>query len=391
MNDNGGCVSYIRRQKMKPLIFNKFFNKEKLYLVAVFSLCAALLFGLLAFSINASKNKQISIARYIYNEYAMGEAYAEWRQALNRIEFEDSREYWDKVEKDWEALGLQVSWKYVCQVYKESVEKNIPFHTYFRRSFDRDFCSRNTTVFEVLFMLSIAFCVLACYCFKIARNYKATDIIENTNIKNPQTTNSENSTKKTHIQSTHDKEWYFSTEGVKAYTDLSSNIEIVKFFLEYLLLVAKEPQNFTMLYRLAYVMASSMVGSSLEFGGYPNVLDESKNPLIKFVRNNTLIDSEGSQGKISPNKRYCYSAFEKQMIKLLCVLHNETEEYTQQCLIANDPFKCLTFCDENTPATEMYKIERELIYMFSNGMSDNCKRYCVPYASSIMLLRGRLK
>lgn len=194
-----------------------------------------------------------------------------------------------------------------------------------------------------------------------------------------------------HIKSEHDIEWYFSDEGVKAYADLSSNLETVKFFLEYLLLIAKKPQNFTMLYRLAYVMASSMVGSSLEFGGYPNVLDESKNPLIKFIKKNKLIGNNNGQGELSDDKGYCYSAVEKQMIKLLCALHDETEEYTQQCLIANDPFKCLTFCNENTPVTEMYKIERELIYMFSNGMDADCKNCYVPYATSVMLLNGRLE
>lgn len=144
------------------------------------SLCAALLFGLLAFSINASKNKQRLIARYIYNEYAMGEAYAEWQQVLNYVEFEDSKEYWDKVQKDWEAQGLQVSWEYVCQVHEEAIKEGVPFHTHFRESFSQDFCSKDDSAFIILAMMSIAFVVLA---FKTAQNYKEIDYIENTDIK----------------------------------------------------------------------------------------------------------------------------------------------------------------------------------------------------------------
>ena len=227
---------------------------------------------------------------------------------------------------------------------------------------------------------------------KTVLNYKVTDKIKNTSIKKDKQPTARTSKQTSDISSAHDKEWYFSDEGIKAYADLSSNLEIVKFFLEYLLLIAKKPQNFTMLYRLAYVMASSMVESSLEFGGYPNVLDETKNPLIKFIKKNTLINNKWGGGKLYTDKGYYeHTGVDEQMINLLCALHNETKEYAKQCVKENNPSQCMTFCDENALVTDMYKIERELIYMFSAGMSKDGEKFFFPYATSAMLSCGRLQ
>lgn len=190
--------------------------------------------------------------------------------------------------------------------------------------------------------------------------------------------------------------WYFSPEGETAYAALSSDLDRMKFFFDYLTLVAKkdvESQDcldlhFTMLYRLAHVMCSSMVNSSLEFGGYPNILDENKNPLVKYVKKN-IITYPHAKKEIYKNGTYCYSVCEEQIIKLLCALHNETDKNTKQYLSKKDPYKCLTFCDKNAPLSDMYKIERELMYMFflvehRSDMFDK-KTLFIPYASSVML------
>lgn len=200
--------------------------------------------------------------------------------------------------------------------------------------------------------------------------------------------------RKLSTQHQHSESWYFSPEGETAYAALSSDFDRMKFFFDYLNLVAKREDefypswHFGTIYRLAHVMCSSMVNSSLEFGGYPNILDENKNPLIKYVKNNPLIYPNKKE-EIYKKGTYCYSDCEKQMIKLLCALHNETDENTKHFLSKNDPYKCLTFCDKNAPLSDMYKIERELLYMFylSGYYSDEFdkKTFFVPYASSVML------
>lgn len=126
--------------------------------IAILTICLVALFGFLAYS----SYKRADSARYIYNKYNMGEAYIEWQQALNHIAFEDSKDLWNEVQKDWEEQGVKVSWEYVCRVYEESVEKGIPFHTHFRGSFNEDFYSGSKTASEVYFVLSIV-CIPATY------------------------------------------------------------------------------------------------------------------------------------------------------------------------------------------------------------------------------------
>lgn len=167
----------------------------------------------------------------------------------------------------------------------------------------------------------------------------------------------------------HSESWYFSPAGEKAYASLTTDVDRTKFFLDYLKLVARfshESDDVEALYRLAYVMVSSMVNSSLEFGGYPNVLDEEKNPLVKYVKNNRLTSNRTSQYKL-----------ENQIVGLLCALHHETEDKMDEY---EEPYECLTFCDKNTPLSDMYKIERDIILMFGFTDEDYSHLY-FPYTS----------
>ena len=123
----------------KPL-YKIYANKRIAIIIITVSICLALISVFFAFLITQRSNEKRDIAQYIYNEYSMGEAYYKWQQSLQSGEFEDSKEAWDEVQKDWEALGIKVSWDYVSEVYEESLSEGVPFHTYFRRSFNEDFC-----------------------------------------------------------------------------------------------------------------------------------------------------------------------------------------------------------------------------------------------------------
>ena len=161
--------------------------------------------------------------------------------------------------------------------------------------------------------------------------------------------------------------WYFSPEGEKAYENLSSLAQKTHFFLNYLVTVAKTPDCRGYLYRIAFVMANSMVDSSLNFGGYPNILDENKNPLVRYIKNEVIVSDEKYM------EIYCG--------KFLCVLHTGTDEQDDLFISEQKPFTRISYCKENEPLTDMYKIERDIISAFSVKEGKNS---FVPYLYSIL-------
>ena len=163
------------------------------------------------------------------------------------------------------------------------------------------------------------------------------------------------------------REWYFSPEGKKEYESLSSLAQKTHFFLNYLVSIAKAPDCREYLYRIAFVMANSMVNSELDFGGYPNVLDEDKNPLVRYIKNETLVSGDEYRGT------YCGI--------FLCVLHTGSEEQSDMYIYKDKPYTRISYCKENEPLTDMYKIERDIIWAFSVEESKNT---FVPYIYSMI-------
>lgn len=143
------------------------------------------------------------------------------------------------------------------------------------------------------------------------------------------------------LKQQYDEAWYFSPEGKRAYESLSTQYDKTHFFLNYLRSAtpetyAKDWHNVTFLYRIAFVMSNSMVDSQLEFGGYPNIIDESKNPLVYYVKY-----------KESESLEY-----------LLSLLHYNNSDKS------DSPYGPITFCKENEPVSDLYKIERDIILIF---------------------------
>lgn len=164
-----------------------------------------------------------------------------------------------------------------------------------------------------------------------------------------------------------EEKWYFSTEGKKEYESLSSLAQKTHFFLNYLVSIAKTPDCREYLYRIAFVMANSMVNSELDFGGYPNVLDEDKNPLVRYIKNETLVSDDEYRGT------YCGI--------FLCVLHTGSEKQSDMYIYKDKPYTRISYCKENEPLTDMYKIERDIIWAFSVEESKNT---FVPYIYSMI-------
>lgn len=142
-------------------------------------------------------------------------------------------------------------------------------------------------------------------------------------------------------QKASDPSWYFSSEGIAAYEKLSSLGQKTGFFNDYLTLISRYPENRDVLCSIALVMANSMVDSDLEFGGYPNVLDEEKNPLVNYVKNS-----------------YYSNELEYNCRDICRALHKGED-------ISQNPYTTFNYCKENEPLSDIYKIERDIITIFS--------------------------
>lgn len=163
--------------------------------------------------------------------------------------------------------------------------------------------------------------------------------------------------KKSALKGQRPASWYFSPEGKAAYDSLANACEKTKFFLNYLCVVQQQSKSvsegrrkgdedlrlYWLLYKIAFVMSSSMVDSKLEFGGYPNILDAQKNPFVHYVKHSVRL----------------VNGFDKDFdgfpFSFLHLLHGDKE---------NNNKPIITFLDENEPLTDLYKIERDIITIF---------------------------
>lgn len=157
-------------------------------------------------------------------------------------------------------------------------------------------------------------------------------------------------------------DWYFSKEAIDRFNSLDTPADKIKFLFNYLFnIVDKRTKqgyrvHYVGVYKLSLIMVRSMVDSNLKFGGYPNVLDESKNPLIKFIKTTPIPDD--------------FKNFPTFGVKMLKALHqnkksciDELTTYTEEC-------------------TQMYKIERDIISMFSISYTDDSTIRFAPYSYS---------
>ena len=149
-----------------------------------------------------------------------------------------------------------------------------------------------------------------------------------------------------------DKNWYFTKEGQEAYVSAEGVGAKCYHFYEYLKKLSNISGNSRALLRLAFVMAHTMVDSSLEFGGYPNVIDPQKNPLVACVQSGTLSSMEAVDG--------CCAA-------LLAALHGE-----QSMAPYAEPrgHEKLSYCQDDALATDLYRIERDIITVFCSESKD---------------------
>lgn len=165
------------------------------------------------------------------------------------------------------------------------------------------------------------------------------------------------------------EEWYFSPEGKNAYESLSTPCEKTKFFLNHLRSIEQKTNDSSsvdLLYKIAFVMSNSMVDSQLAFGGYPNILDATKNPFIGYVKSNAI------RYYSNDDKIYC--------LEFLRLLHYGPCSNKDE---SDLPYGLISFCGDNEIPSDIYKIERDIMSVF--GFSWLSLDRKLPYGYSFTL------
>ncbi len=162
------------------------------------------------------------------------------------------------------------------------------------------------------------------------------------------------------IAGSHPNKWFFSKEGEKAYHNARTLARKFDYFYDYLRSIEEVldvDNKEKMLACIAFTMAHSMDSSSLEFAGYPNILDPEKNPVIKSLK------EEG--------------------MPFLAVILPALLQVDRKELYSSmsSPYQFLVEDGEDPVTLDMYKIQRDLIFsygkmeQYSSGHSLNENPY----------------
>ncbi|MBQ8145532.1 MAG: hypothetical protein IJ039_02000 [Clostridia bacterium] len=163
-------------------------------------------------------------------------------------------------------------------------------------------------------------------------------------------------------------EWYLSGNGENAYAHADTIAKKIAFFNGYLTEKTnkketnggclgaifssgkgKKPDNDIM--KMSLFLATGVAGSTLSYSAYPDILDESKNPMLQaFVKNGVF-----------------------NTCSLLAALKGEGEEAFSDA--SNAPYRRITYCNRGD-TTELYRLERLIIAI---GESDNDCKLVAPY------------
>lgn len=165
-----------------------------------------------------------------------------------------------------------------------------------------------------------------------------------------------------------DADWFLSKEGEKAYKNAKTPAQKTMFYFNYLLALTKNVQaNRDVLYRIAYILQHSVDGSSLEYGEYPAILDSTKNPIINAAKTKNLnVACTGGN----------YSVYG---ILFLSAIHHELDR-DKYIKAEHKPYTRITYCEKDGAASDMYKLERDIIGAFCNDFPG---QFMPPYTYSI--------
>lgn len=156
--------------------------------------------------------------------------------------------------------------------------------------------------------------------------------------------------------------WYFSREGKEEYDKANTLLKKTEYFYNYLLSLSYHRfQNINYevsykdtMYKLAYVIAHSVDGSSLPFAKYPDILDSEKNPLVYYAEYEISSGLEDAE-KSALNEIYMVS-------ELLEEVYNKLKKGKRDKLLR--PYKDLEMPNPDGTVSDLYKLERDIIWIF---------------------------
>ena len=148
-----------------------------------------------------------------------------------------------------------------------------------------------------------------------------------------------------------EKDWYFTKEGEDAYRKANGVGAKTYHFYEYLKKLSGSTIESAALLRLAFVLAHTVEGSAMEYGRYPDVINPNKNPLVMCVQNREL--------------SYAHD-LENCCRLLLAALHEEKSDVYSQ----SRGYERLNYCEPGAPLSDVYRIERAIITVFSTQLQD---------------------
>ena len=171
-------------------------------------------------------------------------------------------------------------------------------------------------------------------------------------------------------------EWFFTPEGKEAY-EKADTIELkTEYFYNYLdrlhfklyprlgaIYADKQKKNVNPINRplahnlrkLAHIMAVSMDSSSLDFAGYPNMLDEKINPLLSLIKErDSVVPLRGSSIHLGEEN-------EASIIRLALKF---LKKYQKSLGVSLNSHSHLTDISDGGVALDLYKIERCIIWSF---------------------------
>lgn len=161
--------------------------------------------------------------------------------------------------------------------------------------------------------------------------------------------------------------WSDDEEGKALFDSLKTPAERTLFFYEHLLRLKNISTDIGIsksnVYKLAYIMANVISGSTIEFGGYPDILYEEKNIIVKCVR------VFGKDESVSS------SALGALMLEKVSGVTNSLD-------FESKPYNGLTRCDKNGDFSDQYKLER---YMMGTLCTDDESERITPYIYDIEL------
>lgn len=143
-------------------------------------------------------------------------------------------------------------------------------------------------------------------------------------------------------------EWFLSEAGQVEYRKCKTKADRILFFFEYLDSFQPNTEEYRELqYRLAYVMEDSMLNSSLPFAGFPQILDESKNPIVSMVKKKSFYPSKDCTAELL---RHIYALAGKDLDSAAHAI----------------PYEGLSKQNADGSFPELYIIEREIIWAFGS-------------------------